>query len=81
MYSQCQLNGTLEHDGHWYCKKHHRPSMDAYDQQRNEKWEAKWAEQDKQRKAANRQQALKDMAWEYVKIHLPELAEEWEVNL
>jgi len=25
----CANNGTLEHEGHWYCKTHHKPTQDA----------------------------------------------------
>lgn len=50
-------------------------------QERNERWEKKWAEQDKQRAAAQCEQALKDRALEWMRRENPGVVKEWEDEL
>lgn len=80
-YSRCLKSGTLGHDGHWYCKKHHPPSVEEYERERNAKWEAKWAEQDKARAAAKREQTLKDRALEWMRKWQADTVKQWEEEL
>jgi len=80
-YSRCLLAGSLEHEGHWYCKRHHPPAVDEYEKKRHERWDAKWAEQDKARAVANREQALKDRALEWMRRENPLVVKEWEEEL
>ena len=77
----CRSAGTLEHDGKWYCKKHHPPTVKEYERERNRRWEAKWADQDKVRAAAKREQALKDRALEWMRRENPRVVKEWEAEL
>ena len=44
-YYPCNNIGRQEHDGKWYCKRHHPPTVAAKEAARKEKWEADWAEQ------------------------------------
>jgi len=80
-YSRCLLAGSLEYDGHWYCKKHHPPTVEEYERERNASWEAKWAEQDKARAAAKREQALKDRALEWMRKWQADTVKQWEEEL
>ena len=45
--SRCVRNGTLEHDGKWWCKQHHPPSVKERIAVKHAGWEAKWAARDK----------------------------------
>ena len=44
-YCPCDKIGRQEHDGKWYCKRHHPPTVAAKEAARKEKWEADWAAQ------------------------------------
>ncbi len=39
----CGKKAKHEHEGHWYCKIHHPPTVRAKTDARNEKWEKEWA--------------------------------------
>lgn len=80
-YRPCSSTGSLEHDGHWWCKKHHPPSVAAKEEARQAKYEAQWAEEANIRKAAQREQALKDRALEWMLAYYPERVKEWEEEL
>ena len=79
--NRCLDDGTLEHDGHWYCKQHHPPTVAAYNKERNERWERKLAEQDNMRSAAKREKTLKYRALEWLRRENPALVKEWEDQL
>jgi len=81
LYRPCSSTGSLEHDGHWWCKKHHPPSVAARGEARQAKYEAQWAEQDKQRAAAKREQALKDTALSWARRYFPIVVKQWEEEL
>lgn len=34
----CGRSGKYEHEGKWYCKQHHPPTLKAKDEARREKW-------------------------------------------
>ena len=40
---RCDKKAKHEHEGHWYCKIHHPPTVRAKTDARNEKWEKEWA--------------------------------------
>lgn len=40
----CGKSALHEHDGKWYCKKHHPPSVRAKEEARRAKWNAEVAE-------------------------------------
>lgn len=43
----CSAGAKHEHDGRWYCKRHHPPAIKEKQDARTAKWEAKWrAEQE-----------------------------------
>ena len=44
----CPRNGTLEHDGKWWCKQHHPPSVSARSEERRAERSKKWSVQLKQ---------------------------------
>jgi len=55
----CGCNAKLEHEGKWYCKRHHPPTMAERSRPRKEARELKWkAEQD----ARTRSTLLQGMA-------------------
>jgi hypothetical protein len=41
--SKCSKKAKHEHEGHWYCKTHHPPTVRAKTDARNEKWKKEWA--------------------------------------
>ena len=55
--SRCPRNGTLEHDGKWWCKQHHPPSVKERDEVKHAGWDADWAASDKARMEAKAAQA------------------------
>jgi len=73
----CGKKAKHEHEGGWYCKTHHPPTVQAKRKARDERWEKKWAErrerseqQEAQRAEQNRRatlylhliQAMRDIA-------------------
>ena len=38
----CGKSAAHEHEGHWYCKTHHPPTVDAKSAARSELLQAKW---------------------------------------
>jgi hypothetical protein len=48
----CGRGAKYEHDGKWYCKTHHPPTVDAKNAARNAAWQCKWDEQERILKAA-----------------------------
>jgi hypothetical protein len=38
----CGKTASLEHEGKWYCKRHHPPTIKAKDAARSAKWDAEW---------------------------------------
>ena len=41
----CGKKAKYEHEGKWYCKTHHPPTVQAKMEARNERWRKEWAEQ------------------------------------
>ncbi len=41
----CGKKAKHEHEGGWYCKNHHPPTVQAKREARDKRWEKKWAEQ------------------------------------
>ena len=80
-HTRCRCTGTLEHEGKWYCKKHHPPTVEAEKTAKQERWRAEWAEDERKRKAAKREQALKDRALEWMRRENPGVIKEWEMEL
>jgi hypothetical protein len=39
----CGKNAKYEHEGKWFCKIHHPPTVAEKNKARNERWEKKWA--------------------------------------
>ncbi len=39
----CGKKAKHEHEGHWYCKTHHPPTVEAKNKARNERFEKEWA--------------------------------------
>jgi hypothetical protein len=37
---RCNKNAAHEHEGHWFCKTHHPPSIEAKNDARSAKWKA-----------------------------------------
>lgn len=63
---QCQKEGKLEHDGKWFCKVHHPPTVAAKDKERSEGWQKKWdaeAAANKAKREAAAEQARKASAY------------------
>ena len=48
----CGKNAKHEHEGKWYCKTHHPPSVNAKDEARRAIWAAERAESERKRKVA-----------------------------
>ena len=48
----CGKNAKHEHEGLWYCKTHHPPSVSAKDDARRAIWAAERAESERRRKVA-----------------------------
>jgi hypothetical protein len=44
-YYSCGKKAKHEHEGKWYCKTHHPPTVQAKTDARNERWEKQFAEQ------------------------------------
>ena len=42
-YHSCGKKAKHEHEGRWYCKTHHPPTVEAKDKARSERFEKKWA--------------------------------------
>ncbi len=42
-YHSCGKKAKHEHEGKWYCKTHHPPTVEAKDKARDERWEKEWA--------------------------------------
>ena len=40
---RCSKKAKHEHEGHWYCKTHHPPTVRAKTDARTEKWKKEWA--------------------------------------
>ena len=53
----CLYRGTLEHDGKWWCKTHHPPTVAAKGKAQRDRWAAKSAAQSKARSEAKAAQA------------------------
>ncbi len=45
----CGRGARYEHEGRWYCKTHHPPTIEAKNKARLEKWKCKWAAKNKAR--------------------------------
>jgi hypothetical protein len=43
--NSCGKKAKHEHNGKWYCKTHHPPTVEAKKEARNERWEKQFAEQ------------------------------------
>jgi hypothetical protein len=63
----CVATAKYEHNGTWYCKTHHPPTVNAKRQARNAAWDAAWAakvaeqaEKDAARKELERRAGLYD---------------------
>ncbi len=50
-HASCLNGASMEHEGKYYCKTHHPPTVEAKRKARNEKWQADWDLQ--QTKSAN----------------------------
>jgi len=48
----CGKGAAYEHEGAWYCKTHHPPTMDAKDKAQRSKWDAEYRAKEKARDAA-----------------------------
>ena len=56
-YLPCGKTARYEHEGKWYCKTHHPPTVQEKLDARNEKWQAKWNAQEQARKEAEEARA------------------------
>lgn len=56
----CGKNALHEHDGKWYCKKHHPPTINAKEDARRAKWAAEAERSSQERKAAAEQKRRAD---------------------
>ena len=56
-YHLCGKTARYEHEGKWYCKTHHPPTRKAYEDARNEKWQAKWDAQEQASREADKARA------------------------
>jgi hypothetical protein len=50
-FKPCGKNAAYEHEGKWFCKTHHPPTIKAKSAARTADLQAKWAAQDKASKA------------------------------
>ena len=41
--NSCGKKAKHEHEGHWYCKTHHPPTVEAKNKARKAQWEKEWA--------------------------------------
>jgi hypothetical protein len=41
--NSCGKKAKHEHEGHWYCKTHHPPTVVERDKARKARWEKEWA--------------------------------------
>lgn len=53
----CGKKAKYEHEGKWYCKTHHPPTVQAKNDARNERWRKEWAEQRERSKQQEAQRA------------------------
>lgn len=56
---RCSRNAAYEHEGVFFCKTHHPPTVKAKDEKRHEEWRRKWDEEKAARKVA--EDARKEM--------------------
>jgi len=75
---KCMKEGKREYKDHWWCGIHYPPSIEEKRKKRSEKWEAEWEQEAKNRKAAKREQALKDKALQWMRTYHAGMVREWE---
>lgn len=51
-HDDCGRGAKYEHEGKWYCKTHHPPTVQAKSDARNVKWEAEWKARSEREQAA-----------------------------
>lgn len=56
----CEKKAAYEHDGIWFCKTHHPPTVAQKNKEREDGWRAKWAEQDAERKRKKEETAAQE---------------------
>jgi hypothetical protein len=55
--NSCGKKAKHEHEGKWYCKTHHPPTVQAKKEARAERWEKEWAERQERIAQQEAQQA------------------------
>lgn len=75
--SQCRKDGVLEHDGKWWCKAHHPPTV----REKYERAQAAWKAKEAARIAAARKAKLGDAALTWLRENRPDVAEEMEKRI
>ena len=66
-HCRCQVNASLEHDGEWWCKTHHPPTVKAKLEAKSAKWQEQWAAERKaaqEKRHAEEEKARKAAAYD-----------------
>lgn len=72
------VSASLEHNGRWYCKMHHPPTLKAKADAKYAAWQAKWdAARDTKKKADDIQRQCSD---DHARMEALD-TEEWRENL
>lgn len=56
----CGNKAKYEHDGTWYCKRHHPPSVAEKRRLRDERWEREWSARSARNDLNKKRESLRD---------------------
>jgi hypothetical protein len=84
-FNSCGKKAKHEHEGQWYCKTHHPPTVQAKREARDERWEKEWAERQERIAQQAEQKRRADLYPELLEALKAILAtqsefEEWEAQ-
>lgn len=74
----CGNKASLEHDGKWWCKIHHPPTVEAKAKEKHRAQEAAYEARLAQRRRDQIELALKSWALDWVRDNHPAVAREME---
>lgn len=74
----CIKEAVLEHNGKYYCKTHHPPTVEAKQKKKMDKWRTKQKESEKAHEDRIKYNHLSMKALDYMRSSLPETVAEWE---
>lgn len=77
----CSRSWSLEHEGKWWCKKHHPPTVKKFNDDRNARWQAKLDSEALSAKKKETERKLGELALEYMRQEYPAFVAEWEKSI